>query len=99
MCTSLQAQPSVPLERKTIRTPASGSIRKTNSFGSACCTSAKKERDGTRRKMTRTSVALAASDFPARMKKGTPAQRQLSTFRRRATYVSVLESALTPGTS
>ena len=40
-------------------------------------------------------LAVSGSFFPARMKNGTPAHRQLSTSSLRAAYVSVRESGLT----
>ena len=42
---------------------------------------------------------FSASRLPERRKKGTPSQRQLSTKARRATKVSVSESAATPSSS
>ena len=50
-------------------------------------------------KITRSSVTFASRHLPARMKKGTPAQRQLSTNSRSAMKVSVVESGATPSTS
>jgi hypothetical protein len=50
-------------------------------------------------KTTRTSVAFRVSALPARMKNGTPDQRQLSISARRATYVSVSDPFRTPSTS
>ena len=50
-------------------------------------------------KTTRTSVTVTGSDFPARMKNGTPDQRQLSISSRIAQNVSVCESGATPATS
>ena len=44
-----------------------------------------------------TSVAVSGSDLPARMKKGTPAQRQESTSSRTAAKVSTVEVGATPG--
>ena len=43
-----------------------------------------------------TSVLVRGKHFPARMKKGTPCQRQESTCRRKAANVSVRESRATP---
>ena len=56
-------------------------------------------RRGGRWKTIRISVARASNALPARMKKGTPDQRQLSMSRRREAKVSVWESGFTPGTS
>ncbi len=50
-------------------------------------------------KTTRTSVTVTGSDLPARMKNGTPDQRQLSISRRMAQNVSVCEPGATPSTS
>ena len=50
-------------------------------------------------KTTLTSVASTGIALPARMKNGTPAQRQLSTSSRSATKVSVSEPGATPSTS
>ena len=44
-------------------------------------------------------VTVSGSDFPARMKKGTPDQRQLSISRRSAQNVSVCDSGATTSTS
>ncbi len=49
-------------------------------------------------KMIRNFRDALSSDLPARMKNGTPDQRQLSISRRRAAKVSVCEAGLTPGT-
>ena len=43
-------------------------------------------------KTTRTSVTVTGSDLPARMKNGTPDQRQLSISSRMAQYVSVVRA-------
>ncbi len=50
-------------------------------------------------KTTRTSVTVTGSDLPARMKKGTPDQRQLSISSRNAQNVSICEPGATPSTS
>jgi len=52
---------------------------------------------GGRWKTRRSSVCVIGRHLPARMKIGTPDQRQLSMSRRIAAKVSVLESAATPG--
>ena len=49
------------------------------------------------RNTSRTSVWVTARCLPARMKNGTPDQRQFSTFRRSAANVSVVEPGSTPG--
>ena len=46
-----------------------------------------------------TSVPVIISALPARMKNGTPSQRQFSTRSFKATNVSVVESGRTSGTS
>ena len=46
----------------------------------------------------RTSVVRTGSDFPARMRNGTPDHRQLSIQSRNAAYVSVVDPAATPST-
>ena len=43
-------------------------------------------------------VVLTGIDFPARMRNGTPDQRQLSMRSRRAAYVSVVDPGATPAT-
>ena len=48
-----------------------------------------------RRKDTSTSVAVVASDLPARIRNGTPSQRQESISKRTAANVSTLESGET----
>ena len=50
-------------------------------------------------KTTLTSLDLAGMHLPARMKKGTPLQRQLSTSSSTAAKVSVVESGATSLTS
>ena len=50
-------------------------------------------------KTTLTSVACTGIALPARMKNGTPAQRQFSIRSSSAANVSVVESAATPSTS
>ena len=82
---SLEARPSGPLDNMMTRSPASGSILNTSWFGSVRCGRSRKARRGGRLKITLISVDDAASALPARMKNGTPAQRQLSTSRRSAT--------------
>jgi len=54
---------------------------------------------GGRRNRSVTSVAVTGKHFPARMKIGTPCQRQVSTASRTATKVSVVDPASTPATS
>jgi hypothetical protein len=49
-------------------------------------------------KMILTSVTRSGSSLPARMKNGTPDQRQLSISSRSAAKVSVCDPGLTPGT-
>jgi hypothetical protein len=67
-------------------------------WGGGQSASAKSSRGG-RWNSTIASVAVVASALPARMKKGAPAQRQLSTSSRSATKVSTSESGATPGSS
>ena len=78
--------------------PPSGSIRITISSDFGVALSAIPIGGGLL-KITRSSVTFASMHLPARMKKGTPAQRQLSTNSRRAKKVSVVESGATPSTS
>ncbi len=52
---------------------------------------------GGRLSSTNTSVTVIGRHFPARMKNGTPAQRQESSCSRTAAKVSTSESGATPG--
>ena len=86
--------------RTKIDTPAWRPIRRTMSswpgWSSLCAPHCN---CGTRWRRTTTSVAVLASAFPARTRIGTPAQRQFSISKRRATNVSVSESERTPSIS
>ena len=83
-----------------IETPSLGCIVRTIWLGCGptdpCAT---KPMCGTGLRITAISVSLRASRLPVRSRIGTPAQRQLSTSRRSAAYVSVRESGGTPGSS
>ena len=82
------------------RAPGLGPIRSTSWLGSGRGASfGTKPSQGVVLKTTRTSVTVTGSDFPARMKNGTPDQRQLSISSRIAQKVSVCESGATPSTS
>lgn len=54
---------------------------------------------GGRLNSTVTSVAVTGNSFPARIKTGTPAQRQLSMKSLTAMKVSTVDSLSTPGTA
>ena len=85
------------LARTKIDTPGCRPIRRTMSSWpgeSSLCTPHCS--CGTRWRRTTTSVAVPARAFPARTRIGTPAQRQFSISRRRATNVSVSESGARP---
>ena len=56
-------------------------------------------RSGGRLSVTSTSVVETGIFLPARMKNGTPSQRQESTCRRTAAKVSTVESGATPSSS
>ena len=80
--------------------PGDGPIRSTSSFGSGRgALFGTKPSQGVVSKMIRTSVTVTGSAFPARMKNGTPDQRQLSISSRRAQKVSVCEPGATPAVS
>jgi hypothetical protein len=78
--------------------PASGSIRRTISSVSGVGRLPIPIRGGLCR-ITRTSVAFAASSLPARKKKGTSDQRQFSIPSLSAMKVSVSELGSTPSIS
>ena len=74
-------------------TPSLGCTVMTSWFGrTSCVPSCWKPRCGTGLRTTAISVTLRARRLPVRRYIGTPAQRQLSTSRRSAAYVSVVES-------
>ena len=72
-----------------MRAPVDGSSLITSWLGSGRRSSAAKPRCGGCLKTSRTSVCVTGSRLPARMKNGTPDQRQLSISSRSAVYVSV----------
>ena len=81
-------------------TPSLGCTVMTSWFGrTSWVPSCWKPRCGTGLRATAISVTLRARRLPVRRYIGTPAQRQLSTSRRSAAYVSVVESAGTPSSS
>ena len=84
--------------RKRIRAPGVGSMRIASWLGSGILPVPTPRRGG-RLKTTWISVSLTGSFLPARMKKGTPLQRQLSISSSSATKVSVFESLATPSIS
>ena len=98
--TERSAGPSASFACMRIRAPGRGPMRSTSWFGSGRGASlGTKPSHGVVLKTTRTSVTVTGSDLPARMKKGTPDQRQLSISSRSAQNVSVCESGATPSTS
>ena len=86
--------------RRPIVTPA---LRPTRSTMSSCPGQSRRWLPnwicGTRWSRTTASVAVTGSDLPARIRTGTPAQRQFSISKRAATNVSVSEPGATPSTS
>ena len=64
-----------------------------------CGRSVSKMSSGGLHSVTTTSVVVIGMHLPARMKNGTPAQRQLSMCSRRAANVSTVESGATPSSS
>ena len=79
-----------------MRTPVDGSSLITVWLGSGVCWKVAKPSRGGCLKTSRSSVCVARRRLPVRMKNGTPDQRQFSISRRRAAYVSVVESGATP---
>ena len=81
------------------RMPVVGSSLTTIWFGSGMRSPCLKPSRGGSLNTSRSSVCVAGSLLPVRMKNGTPAQRQLSISSRSAAYVSVVESGATPSMS
>ena len=80
--------------------PGFGPMRSTSSLGSGRgALLATNPSQGVVSKTIRTSVTVTGIALPARMKKGTPDQRQLSISSRIAQKVSVVEPAATPAVS
>jgi hypothetical protein len=71
---------------------------KRSAFGSPGSGSSNTIRRG-RRSSTSTSVAVVGRHLPARMRNGTPAQREQSMCTRTAAKVSTVESGATPFSS
>ena len=83
--TGLRNGPSASFACMLSRAPGRGPIRRTSWFASGRGVSfGTNPSQGMVLKTTRTSVTVTGSDFPARMKNGTPDQRQLSISSRSA---------------